>query len=164
MVGADVVLSLGGDGTMLRAVDLAADEDVPVLGINLGRLGFLTDLSPHWSQKHVIAAYYKQVRNLIYYQNFVYPSAPYAGFNATQPKNGPDGTVWGLEGTLIQRMDFLPGVLDGLGIDANAMAVWDVPDEQVSVIGARLAAEPAGMCSRASPSPTRSKPHRKRGA
>ncbi|UDY36242.1 NAD(+)/NADH kinase [Dermatobacter hominis] len=45
-VGTDLVLSLGGDGTMLRAVDLAAPEDVPVLGVNLGQLGYLTEVEP----------------------------------------------------------------------------------------------------------------------
>jgi len=45
-VGLDLVLSLGGDGTMLRAVDLAAPEGVPVLGINLGQLGYLTEVEP----------------------------------------------------------------------------------------------------------------------
>ena len=45
-VGADVVMSLGGDGTMLRSVELAADEDVPVLGVNLGQLGYLTEVEP----------------------------------------------------------------------------------------------------------------------
>lgn len=44
--GTDLVLSLGGDGTMLRAVDLAAPEDVPVLGVNLGQLGYLTEVEP----------------------------------------------------------------------------------------------------------------------
>lgn len=45
-VGLDLVLSLGGDGTMLRAVDLAAADDVPVLGVNLGQLGYLTEVEP----------------------------------------------------------------------------------------------------------------------
>jgi NAD+ kinase len=44
--GLDLVLSLGGDGTMLRAVDLASSEDVPVLGVNLGQLGYLTEVEP----------------------------------------------------------------------------------------------------------------------
>lgn len=45
-VGLDLMLSLGGDGTMLRAVDRAADEGVPVLGVNLGQLGYLTSVEP----------------------------------------------------------------------------------------------------------------------
>jgi len=44
--GADVVVSLGGDGSMLRAVELAAPWDVPVLGVNFGQLGYLTEVEP----------------------------------------------------------------------------------------------------------------------
>lgn len=40
--GLDLVVSLGGDGTMLRAVDLASPAGVPILGVNFGHLGFLT--------------------------------------------------------------------------------------------------------------------------
>lgn len=42
--GADAVLALGGDGTMLGAMRLAAPHDAPVLGVNLGTLGYLTEL------------------------------------------------------------------------------------------------------------------------
>jgi NAD+ kinase len=41
---ADLVLSLGGDGTMLRAVAQLAGAPVPLLGVNLGRLGYLTEV------------------------------------------------------------------------------------------------------------------------
>lgn len=41
---ADLVLCLGGDGTMLRAVNLLDGAAVPLLGVNLGRLGYLTEV------------------------------------------------------------------------------------------------------------------------
>ena len=41
----DVLLSLGGDGTFLNAARLVGGEKVPVLGVNLGRVGFLADAS-----------------------------------------------------------------------------------------------------------------------
>jgi NAD+ kinase len=42
----DMVLAVGGDGTMLGAVQSAVKWDVPVLGFNLGTLGFLTEAEP----------------------------------------------------------------------------------------------------------------------
>jgi len=45
LAGSEMILSLGGDGTMLRAARLAAPEAIPILGINLGDLGFTTEIS-----------------------------------------------------------------------------------------------------------------------
>jgi NAD+ kinase len=44
--GAELAVSLGGDGTVLRAVELACPWKVPVLGVNLGRLGYLSEVEP----------------------------------------------------------------------------------------------------------------------
>jgi NAD+ kinase len=49
--GCDLMLALGGDGTMLGALRLAAPHDVPVLGVNLGRLGYLTEVDAAHLQK-----------------------------------------------------------------------------------------------------------------
>ncbi len=42
----DLALVLGGDGAILRACRLFGSKQIPILGVNLGRLGFLADLSP----------------------------------------------------------------------------------------------------------------------
>ncbi|HEY6823483.1 MAG TPA: NAD(+) kinase [Steroidobacteraceae bacterium] len=43
---ADLVIAVGGDGTLLHAARLVARHNVPLLGVNRGRLGFLTDVMP----------------------------------------------------------------------------------------------------------------------
>ena len=43
---ADMVLSMGGDGTFLKAASYVGYKNIPILGINTGRLGFLADVSP----------------------------------------------------------------------------------------------------------------------
>ena len=44
--GLDLAVSLGGDGTMLRTVDLVAGSGAPILGVNVGQMGYLTDVDP----------------------------------------------------------------------------------------------------------------------
>jgi NAD+ kinase len=46
LAGAQFVFSLGGDGTLLDAVTHVGDYEIPILGINTGRLGFLATISP----------------------------------------------------------------------------------------------------------------------
>ena len=45
-LGLDVAVSLGGDGTMLRTVDFVAGAGVPIIGVNVGQMGYLTDIEP----------------------------------------------------------------------------------------------------------------------
>jgi len=44
--GLDLLVTLGGDGSILRAARVACGHGVPVLGVNMGRLGFLAELEP----------------------------------------------------------------------------------------------------------------------
>lgn len=43
---ADIAISMGGDGTFLEAASRVRNKNIPILGINVGRLGFLADVSP----------------------------------------------------------------------------------------------------------------------
>lgn len=44
--GVDYVISMGGDGTFLEAANKVGDREFPILGVNMGRLGFLADVLP----------------------------------------------------------------------------------------------------------------------
>src|SRR3954467_1593523 len=44
--GLDLVVSVGGDGTMLRTAELVCGHDVPILGVNVGHLGYLSEVEP----------------------------------------------------------------------------------------------------------------------
>jgi NAD+ kinase len=60
--GCELVLVLGGDGTFLRAAELARNAGIPVLGVNLGRIGFLAEAEAEAIDSvldHVIAQDYR---------------------------------------------------------------------------------------------------------
>ena len=54
---ADIVISMGGDGTFLKAASRVRQKMIPILGINMGRLGFLADVSPSDIEKCLDAIY-----------------------------------------------------------------------------------------------------------
>lgn len=55
---ADFVISMGGDGTFLKAASRVREKDIPILGVNMGRLGFLADTSPDDIEACVEALYH----------------------------------------------------------------------------------------------------------
>lgn len=60
--GCELVLVLGGDGTFLRAAELARNAEIPVLGVNLGRIGFLAEAEAEAIDsvlEHVVARDYR---------------------------------------------------------------------------------------------------------
>lgn len=54
---ADFVISMGGDGTFLKAATRVGAKQVPIVGVNMGRLGFLADVSPEDIEESVLAIY-----------------------------------------------------------------------------------------------------------
>ena len=54
---ADMVLSMGGDGTFLKAASHVGKKNIPILGINTGRLGFLADVSPEEIEETIADIY-----------------------------------------------------------------------------------------------------------
>jgi NAD+ kinase len=51
VTGTDFIITAGGDGTILRVAQVVAGSGVPILGINLGRVGFMTELLPGEAEK-----------------------------------------------------------------------------------------------------------------
>ena len=80
----DCIISLGGDGTLLDTVTLVRDKNIPVLGINFGRLGFLASLGKEDLSKAVKAlvdhTYVVDKRSLIHFEASIplFGDVPYA--------------------------------------------------------------------------------------
>jgi len=56
---ADFAISMGGDGTFLRTASMVGHKEIPILGVNMGRLGFLADINVN-DIEHTIAALYQE--------------------------------------------------------------------------------------------------------
>lgn len=64
----DVVIAVGGDGTLLNTVRAVAASDTPVIGINLGRVGFLVDISPEQALTRldeILAGHYRAEERIL---------------------------------------------------------------------------------------------------
>jgi NAD+ kinase len=64
----DLLIVVGGDGSLINAAHSAVEHDIPVLGINRGRLGFLTDIRPQDLEKkigEVLAGHYQEEKRFL---------------------------------------------------------------------------------------------------
>lgn len=63
----DLLIVVGGDGSLLHAARIAVDQDLPVLGVNRGRLGFLTDIYPQEFSKidAVLQGHYQEEQRFL---------------------------------------------------------------------------------------------------
>jgi NAD+ kinase len=118
--GLDVVVSLGGDGTMLRTVDLVAGDDVPVIGVNVGQLGYLTEVEPQGLRmalkRFLAGAYEVEERMLIQVaveSDTVESDTSYLAFNEAVLEKTPMGHTVRL-GVSVDGEFFTPYAADGL--------------------------------------------------
>jgi NAD+ kinase len=61
IIDADFLFSIGGDGTLLESLTFIREKNIPILGINTGRMGFLATVSPsnlHYSIECILNGYY----------------------------------------------------------------------------------------------------------
>ena len=82
---ADLMIAVGGDGTMLYAAGVATGHDVPLLGVNRGRLGFLTDISPDEMLSgigQILAGNYTQETRLLLTASIHYANGEHHSANA----------------------------------------------------------------------------------
>jgi NAD+ kinase len=93
--GLDLAVSLGGDGTILRTGEVVAHEGVPVLGVNIGHLGYLTELEParlfDALERFLSGSYEVEERMMLAVQ----VDAPSGSV--------PSGTLWALNEVVIEK-------------------------------------------------------------
>lgn len=111
---ADVALVLGGDGTVLHAARRMGDRPTPVLGINLGRLGFLAELAPDDFLNRLgdLASRRYTIDNLLTLSCTL------------APKNGPARVFRGLNDVVIRAAPFFHLLEIGLSIDGESVMTY----------------------------------------
>ncbi len=113
---ADVAVVLGGDGTVLHTARRMEDRPTPVLGVNLGRLGFLADLTP--------AEFTHRMADLAVRQ---YTIENLMAFECTlTPRQGPTRTFRGLNDAVIRAAPMFHLVEIGLSIDGESVMTYRV--------------------------------------
>jgi NAD+ kinase len=124
--GLDLALSLGGDGTMLRTVDLVAADGVPVVGVNVGQLGYLTEVEPpglRMALKRFLAGSY-EVEERMLLQVAVDTHQPLddgampSGGTSRRPRGDPS-TYLGLNEAVLEKTPMGHTVRLGVSIDGE---------------------------------------------
>lgn len=81
----ELVVTLGGDGTILRTARLVAPRGIPILGINLGRIGFLAELGPEeWRRRWaaILQGHYRLETRLMLQATHLQDGVPQGAFEA----------------------------------------------------------------------------------
>lgn len=80
----NVMIAVGGDGTMLHAARLAGRSEIPILGINSGRLGFLADTPMHRAEEalhHLVAGNWRSEKRFVLQASRPNQQQPYYALN-----------------------------------------------------------------------------------
>jgi len=130
--GLDLALSLGGDGTMLRTVDLVAGDAVPVVGVNVGQLGYLSEVEPpgmRMALKRFLAGSY-EVEERMLLAVTVDAAGPLADVPEGQQLPQPGGTggevgpVLALNEAVLEKTPMGHTVRLGVSIDGEAFTPY----------------------------------------
>ncbi len=125
--GLDLAISLGGDGTMLRTVDLVAGEGVPVVGVNVGQLGYLSEVEPpglRMALKRFLAGSY-EVEERMLLEVTVDAAEPMAldaadaDDAAPRPRRREGSSVLALNEAVLEKTPMGHTVRLGVGIDGE---------------------------------------------
>jgi NAD+ kinase len=113
-LAADVALVLGGDGTVLHTARRMGDRPTPVLGINVGRLGFLADLTPDGFLERLgdLAERRYTVDNLMTLACTL------------SPRSGPPRTFRGLNDVVLRAAPVFHLLEIGLSIDGESVMTY----------------------------------------
>ncbi|OMG19496.1 NAD kinase, partial [Actinomyces naeslundii] len=108
----DLVLVLGGDGTILRAFEVARERDIPLVGINTGHVGFLAEADPDGIEQVVAdlvaGRYTVETRTTMNVEVI-----------------SPDGTVtreWALNEAALEKRDRARMIEVAIGVDGQAVS------------------------------------------
>ncbi len=90
----DFIISIGGDGTLLSAAQAVMRTPIPILGINLGSLGFLTSLERDWRPglDEILKGYYRIEERMVLNCRLEF-------------QDGTEETLWALNDVVVERAD-----------------------------------------------------------
>jgi NAD+ kinase len=113
--GAEIVMVIGGDGTLLRAAEIARPAGVPLLGVNLGHVGFLAEAEPDdlaGTVNRVVARHYEVERRMT--------------IDVTVRQNGSvTAGTWALNEATVEKTPRI-GMLEVVTeVDGRPLSTWD---------------------------------------
>ncbi|WP_419945383.1 NAD(+)/NADH kinase [Candidatus Poriferisodalis sp.] len=117
----DLAVSVGGDGTMLRSFDLVAAAGVPVLGVNVGHLGYLTEFEP----AELIDVVASALAGSLGISERMMVAATVCRASGAEPDDPDEGAVWtGLNEVVLEKRDTGHTVRLEVRLDGDMFATY----------------------------------------